>query len=165
MKEPLLKVAFIKGVSILGSFLRLSPKLYVHTTLWQSIKYFLFKYRYKFTKEDELNLDTDYIFIPFQVSRDTQIFYNSSNIKNMEQLLDLSVEAIEGLNKTLKRHIKIIVKEHPEDMSRNKYRDLKQRYKDNDSVVFVQKYNTKSLIKKAMLIITINSTVGVEALA
>lgn len=164
-KENLLKVAFVKGLSMLGNFLNISPTLYVHTTFWQSVKYVFFKYRFKYQKADELNLASDYIFIPFQVSRDTQIFYNSPNISSMEQLLDIAFHAVNEINNELNRNIKIIVKEHPEDMSRNNYRDLKEKYKNNNKVIFVEKYNIKQLIKHALIVLTINSTAGIEALA
>lgn len=164
-KENLLKVAVLKGVSLLGGILKFTPKLYVHTTFWQSIKYIIFKYRFRYKKEDEVNLTNEYIFLPFQVSRDTQIFYNSPHIKSMDQLLNIAVQAVKEINIELNRDIKIIVKEHPEDMSRNNYNQLKKRYEDEKNVVFVQKFNTKKLIRKALLILTINSTVGIEALA
>lgn len=163
--ENLIKVATLKAISMIGGLLKLTPKLYVHTTFWQSIKYILFKLKFKYLEEDNVNLSNEYIFLPFQVSRDTQIFYNSPHFKSMEELLNAVTEAVKELNSELNRKIRIIVKEHPEDMSRNNYKELKEKYKDQDSVIFVQKYNTKKLINKALIVLTINSTVGIEALA
>ena len=58
-----------------------------------------------------------------------------------------------------------MVKEHPEEHARNAYLDLKQKYKQDEQVIFVTKHEVEPLIEKALAIITINSTVGIEALS
>ncbi|WP_181833173.1 hypothetical protein [Bacillus taeanensis] len=164
-KEDLVRIAFVKGLSMFGSFLHIAPKLYVHITFWQAVKYFTFKKTFKYRKSNELNLEEEYIFLPFQVSRDTQIFYNSPHIQTMEQLLETVLAAVKHLNETENRNIRIIVKEHPEDMARNNYKQLKKAYQNSKDVVFIQKYNIHTLIEKALAVITVNSTVGIEALS
>ncbi|WP_156291282.1 capsular polysaccharide export protein, LipB/KpsS family [Oceanobacillus salinisoli] len=164
-KENLLFVAFIKAINMIGNLFRLSPKLYIHITLWQAIKYFVHKKVFPLRRNNNFEWPKEYIFLPFQVARDTQILYNSPNIKNMEQLLEVVLGAVKELNTAQKREVKIIIKEHPEDMSRNHYRKLKKRFKNNDNVIFIQKYDVKQLISKALAVVTINSTVGIEALA
>lgn len=164
-KESLLKVAAIKAVSMFGSLVGVHPSFYVHITLWQAMKYFIYKQIFRRRKPDSIDLPEKYIFLPFQVSRDTQIFYNSSYVKNMEELLDYVYNAISVFNAEHKSNLKIIIKEHPEDLPRNNYKQLKKRYADKPEVIFVQKYDVKKLIKNAVAVITINSTVGIEALA
>ncbi|QHT48044.1 hypothetical protein M662_16680 [Bacillus sp. SB49] len=162
--ENLTQVAFVKFVSMLGSILGINPKLYAHITWYEAFKYFLFKQAFKFKKKDEEPLPKEYIFVPFQVSRDTQIFYNSS-IKNMETLVDFVYEHVAKVNKRQGRNICLVFKEHPEDMPRNNYKALKERYASDPNVVFLQKQSVSELIEKSLAVITINSTVGIEALA
>jgi capsule polysaccharide modification protein KpsS len=164
MGENLMKVAAIKAISMLGSLFKIHPSLYSHITFWQAIKYFVHKKAFQKRKPDNIQLPVEYIFLPFQVSRDTQIFYNSPNISTMEELLDYTYNAVTSFNKKNKRNLKIIVKEHPEDMSRNNYKLLKERYKEKNEVLFVQKYDINNLINNALTVITINSTVGIEAI-
>jgi capsular polysaccharide export protein len=164
-KESLVMVALVKSLSMLGSFIGLHPSYYAHITLWQAIKYFIFKKTFTFRKNDPITLPEEYVFVPFQVSRDTQIFYNSPHISNMEEFLDYVYKAIVLFNKETGRNLKIIVKEHPEDMSRNNYKHLKKKYENVKEVIFVQKYNIHHIINNCEAVITINSTVGIEALA
>ncbi|MCM3652965.1 hypothetical protein [Metabacillus litoralis] len=165
MGENLMKVAAIKAISMLGSLFKIHPSLYSHITFWQAIKYFVHKKAFQKRKPDNIQLPVEYIFLPFQVSRDTQIFYNSPNISNMEELLDDAYNAVASYNKKYKRSLKIIVKEHPEDISRNNYKKLKERYKNIEEVIFVKKYDINKLINNALVVVTINSTVGIEAIA
>ncbi|MED1604894.1 hypothetical protein P4U90_06105 [Cytobacillus kochii] len=162
-KENLVKVALMKMASFLGGFCRIHPRYYAHINLWQASKYFIFKKIYPLIQNDEVNLDIDYVFVPFQVSRDTQIFYNSPNIKSMEELLYYVTHAIEKYNRIHNTNIKVVVKEHPEDIPRNSYRKLKNKYKED--VIFIRKFDMKSLLANSRAVITINSTVGIEALA
>ncbi|WP_413378257.1 hypothetical protein [Alkalihalobacillus sp. 1P02AB] len=121
LKEALggqiLKVAFVKLVSMFGSFCRLNPKLYDHINFWQALNYFATKVVFKYKKEDTFEWPTEYVFLPFQMVGDTQILYNSPHIKTMEKLLKRTVKAVTQINREEKRNIKIIVKEHPEDLS------------------------------------------------
>ncbi|WP_332695104.1 hypothetical protein [Halalkalibacter lacteus] len=164
-KESLIKVALIKLVSMLGAVFRLNPRLYDHINFWEASKYFVTKKLFSRREEDIIDWPAEYVFVPFQVARDSQIFYNSPNVKTMEMLLKVTVQAVKSVNEKENRNIKVIIKEHPEDMSRNSYHDLKQAYKQDETVLFVKKFNVHKLIKHATAVITINSTVGIEALA
>lgn len=161
--ENLTQVAFVKFISMLGSILGINPKLYAHITWQEAIKYFAYKQAFKFKKKDDLSLPEEYLFVPFQVSRDTQIFYNSS-IKSMESLVDLIHKHVQEVNRRQNRNISLVFKEHPEDMPRNNYKQLKKRYENDPNVQFVQKRDVSELIEKSLAVITINSTVGIEAL-
>ncbi|MGG4167075.1 hypothetical protein ABEW00_06280 [Rossellomorea vietnamensis] len=163
--ESLLIVAFVKFLSMLGGLFRIHPNYYVHITFWQGLKYFIQKKLFSKRKPDQIDLPKEYVLVPFQVSRDTQILYHSPYIKDMRDLLDLVYESVAHINKEQKRNIQILVKEHPEDMSRNNYQDLKKRYSNVQGVKFIKKYGISRLLNHATAIITINSTVGIEALA
>lgn len=163
-KEKLMKVALVKAFSMIGNLFRIHPNFYAHITLWQAIKYFFLKKYFSLRKDDAIQLPEEYIFLPFQVARDTQILYNSKHIKTMPELLDLVYDAITLYNEKYTKKLKIVVKEHPEDLSRNNYRALKKKYKNNKNVIFIKKFNIGQLISNALAVITINSTVGIEAL-
>ncbi|MDQ0857196.1 hypothetical protein [Bacillus sp. V2I10] len=165
VKESLVKVAAVKAVSMLGSLLGIHPNLYAHITFWQAVKYFIYKKYFQYRKPDHLTLPDEYIFLPFQVSRDTQIFYNSPNISNMEELLDYVYKAVRSFNQKNGRNLKVIVKEHPEDISRNNYKDLKKMYRDKKEIIFVKKYDINKLITNSLAVVTINSTVGIESIS
>lgn len=164
-KENLLLTAIVKLLSMIGSSFRIHPNYYAHITFWQALKYFVTKNLFRFRRSDKIPFKEEYVFLPFQVSRDTQIFYNSPHIRDMESLMKLVYRTIQQYNKENHTNLRLIVKEHPEDMSRNNYKKLKKEFKNNPTVLFVKKYNIHEIIKHAKCIITINSTVGLEALA
>ncbi|MFH2145332.1 MAG: hypothetical protein ABII75_04790 [Candidatus Omnitrophota bacterium] len=109
-------------------------------------------------KEKTLVLPEKFVFLPLQCSCDTQILINSSNIKNMDDFVKIAYRAIK---KALPKDYKIVVKETPDDWGRINYEHLKKRYPD---IIWLQKCNISDLIEKADLIVTINSSVAIEAL-
>lgn len=106
--------------------------------------------------EAEIKLPKRYLFLPFQVPNDTQIVVNSPWIKSMEQLLIETVNALVSLNDET---IYLVVKEHPSWKLSHKHLHNK-----HSNVVFANGNNTENLIKGSLGVITINSTVGIEAL-
>ncbi len=109
-------------------------------------------------KESACSLPDRFVFLPLQCFSDTQVLINSPYVNNMESFVSVSYQAIK---KALPKEYKIVVKEHPDDWGRINYRKLKKQYPD---ILWLQKYNIRSLIEKAELVITINSSVGIEAL-
>ena len=106
---------------------------------------------------EHIKLPENYIFVPFQTSFDTQIVYNSPWIKSMPQLFNI-IEKIASLTKT-----NFIFKEHPHERDFT-YEELHEKAKNNPYIQFANANETDELIKKAKAIITINSTVGLEAM-
>lgn len=102
-------------------------------------------------------LPEKFIFIPFQVNTDSQITLHSPWLHNMWQLFD----AIEAAEKNcLDAQLHFVIKEHPSCPQR--YPDLHAR--TGDRLVFVNQRPTQELIEKSVAVMTINSTVGLEAL-
>ncbi|MEI8390612.1 MAG: hypothetical protein WCG23_12115 [bacterium] len=103
---------------------------------------------------DDLNIEKEnYIFYPMQVSSDTQLMINS-DIDNAQAIEIASAKARE-------KGIKLLVKPHPAETNKvfiKKIFDLKEKY----GFYFV-KHNTFQLISNSDEVITINSTVGLEA--
>lgn len=97
---------------------------------------------------------TDYIFLPLQVSGDTQVKLHSS--KNNIDAVHYSAEIAQ------KENLKLIVKIHPAETNRIEIEKIIQLQSTYNFIL--TNTNTTSLIKNCRKIITINSTVGLEGL-
>lgn len=104
-------------------------------------------YRVNYTSYD---LSKKYIFFPLQVSIDTQIVIHSDI--NLQDALDYAIQKADELGYDL------LVKPHPAEPN---IKFMKSLLKDKK--LCLVNYNTLELIKNAYEIITINSTVGLEA--
>ncbi len=105
------------------------------------------------------DLPESFIFVPFQVNTDSQITIHSPWIRNMEHLF----EVIAAVQKQLRDSgVTFVFKEHPS--SGQDYQHLHQRVKNEKHLMFANEVNTQELIEKSAAVITINSTVGLEAL-
>lgn len=116
------------------------------------------KYLRKKVGEDKVDLPKKFIFIPLQVQDDTQIIINSPHIDNMNEFVELCYKTI----KKVDPNIRVVVKEHPQDFGRRSYKKLSKKHKD---IIWLKKYPINEVLKKSSVVITINSTVGIEALA
>lgn len=95
-----------------------------------------------------------YIFVPLQVSNDTQLMINS-NI-GLHGLIDEAV-------KLAKRDgVSLVVKPHPAEVNED-ILDYTSSKKDECEVI-ITTHNTMELIEHSQYVVTINSTVGLEAL-
>nr|WP_237567523.1 hypothetical protein [Phytobacter massiliensis] len=96
----------------------------------------------------------DYLFLPLQVSYDTQLWINA-DLRNEEAIKHACAAA-------KKSSIPLVVKIHPAETQLGEIKQivqLQQRYR-----FLISNENTLDLIKGASKVITINSTVGLEAL-
>ncbi|MBP7249134.1 MAG: hypothetical protein KBA38_08025 [Negativicutes bacterium] len=115
-------------------------------------------------KSDELShLPKEYLFLPFQVSKDSQIKLYSPWIPNMISLVESVSQALKIYNHSSEKPLTIVAKEHPSDFGRVNYAKHKAVWAEK-GIHFANKIPTSELIEKASAIITINSSVGAEAL-
>ncbi|MED5243399.1 capsular polysaccharide export protein, LipB/KpsS family [Priestia sp. LL-8] len=114
------------------------------------------------TKDSEL--PKDYLFVPFQVHDDSQIIMNSDSIKNMEQLVEIIIFQLDEYNRKHNKDLHVVFKEHPADQGRVNYSSLYDKFKNHTHVNFLTSGNTNEILQKSNLVVTINSTVGIEAL-
>jgi capsule polysaccharide modification protein KpsS len=128
-----------------------TPKTLLPQTFLQQI------YKKYFVAEDAISLPEEFIFVPLQVGLDTQILIRSDQIQSMEHFVETIYQAAQKAENGLP----IVVKEHPADIGRVSYHSLRKRYPD---IIWLRKYDLRALLQKASLVITVNSTVGVEAL-
>lgn len=108
-------------------------------------------------------LPDKFIFLPFQVQDDTQVLLYSPRIQSMRELVQCAVKGVKVYNLNNHDDMWIVAKEHPSDFGRVDYSALKEEYK-NDKIIFLRYYPTPDLIARSQGIITLNSTVGIEAL-
>lgn len=102
------------------------------------------------------DLPENYIFVPLQVANDTQIINNSPWIKSMPELFDLLVNTIDLPQFS---NTKLVIKEHPScKLSYHKHHHIHER------ITFINHLSSETLIDNADAVITINSTVGLEAI-
>ena len=110
---------------------------------------------YEFLQKNTLDLSEKYIFLPLQVFCDTQILFHATWIKNIEHLVEIAHQAAQYLPEGWR----VITKEHPES-----FRRYQTHAMETDRFLFANGNPTPDLIKNASLIITINSSVGLEAM-
>lgn len=101
-------------------------------------------------------LPEKFYFLPFQTYNDTQILLFSSWISNMNMFTRQVVTALEHIPDAPT----LVVKEHPS--CRKSYPNLRQEL--GQKVIFADGWSTMKLIQKSQGVITINSSVGIEAL-
>lgn len=107
----------------------------------------------------EGRLPERYVFIPFQVDTDSQLVVHSPHVPDMRALYELVEQAMRQVDDP---ELVVLFKEHP--TSPYVYPDLHERSERNPRLRFANSRNTQELIENAETVVTINSTVGIEAL-
>ncbi|APD88352.1 hypothetical protein BM523_00245 [Alteromonas mediterranea] len=97
-----------------------------------------------------------YIFVPFQVETDSQIISNSPWIRSMAQLYQYLLNVIDQIDDP---NLHIVIKEHPSEIIRHD--DLHNKH---PRILFANQCATQELIERSQAVMTVNSTVGIEAL-
>ncbi len=102
----------------------------------------------------EIALEPGYVFVPFQVPSDMQVTLHSPWVRSMLQFLDVVIAAAEANPAQT-----FVIKEHPSFK-----RSVKGTRPDHPRVIFANENVTSELIEGAKAVVTLNSTVGIEAL-
>lgn len=110
------------------------------------------KYIFQYDKYDIFK--NNYIFLPLQVSTDSQILINS-DVDNIQ-----AIQKASEMARTL--NFDLLIKPHPAESNIRYLQELEQ-LKDKYNFYYVN-LNTFELINNAKKVITINSTVGIEAM-
>ncbi len=108
-----------------------------------------------FIQKNVLDLSGKYIFLPLQVFRDTQILFYNGWINNIQHLVEIAHQAAAYLPKGWR----VLAKEHPECFQRYDVRKM-----ETERFLFANGNTTPDLIQNASLIVTLNSSVGLEAM-
>lgn len=115
------------------------------------------------SKKIEANIPEFFCFLPFQVSKDSQIQLYSPWISTMPELVNIVNCAISCYNQRNKVNLKLVIKEHPSDYGRVDYEEFKHEW-ENMGILIINSVSTEELIEKSRVVVTINSSVGVESL-
>lgn len=109
---------------------------------------------------DAVELPEKYIFVPFQVRLDSQVLLYSPWVRDMRHLYDLvsdvAAEALAGTG------VKLVLKQHPS--CPETYPELHYFARNCAHLMFANGNNTQQILQQALGVITVNSTVGIEAL-
>ena len=108
------------------------------------------------TKYQQIELPKKYVFIPFQVALDSQILLFSPWISDMYEFYHVIESALDLIED---KEIIFVIKCHPScSVSYNELFDK------NPRIIFANGNSTQELIIKSEMVITINSSVGIEAI-
>lgn len=107
---------------------------------------------------DDTLPDGRYLFVPFQVEADTQVLYNAPYVDSMGEFLSLVVEARDAVDEDLS----IVVKEHPADIGKTNHQSLRMT---NPEITWLKDYPIDEVIENAAVVMTLNSSVGFQAMA
>lgn len=107
-------------------------------------------------KGESITLPERFIFVPFQVPNDTQILCHSSWIDSMETLFE---QVVEAFSQVADEDLHLVFKEHPSWAGH-----FTGLYNQDSRFIFANDNHTPDLIAAAEAVITINSSVGLEAL-
>lgn len=100
------------------------------------------------------SLPERFIFVPFQVPSDMQILAHSPFVRDMEHFYEIVFEAAEALPDRV-----FVVKEHPSFAL-----SIRNKVRPHPRILFANSNETRELIESSACVLTINSTVGLEAL-
>ncbi|MDR4935304.1 hypothetical protein RGU11_02775 [Rossellomorea marisflavi] len=113
------------------------------------------------------DINAEYIYVPFQLETDSQITKHSPSIKTMKHLVELTSEALMNYNRNNNKNLKIIYKVHPlyeSELHRMDLAGIEEICAGSEELILLKKGNNQQLLEQAKMVITINSTVGFEAL-
>lgn len=100
-------------------------------------------------------LPRKYLFLPLQVHDDTQIVIHSPWVASMEAM----VEEVKKAHAALGLDHGLVVKEHPVDLGRYDYTEYARR----SGTTWLWDYPLDTVMNGADVVITVNSSVGIEA--
>jgi len=130
------------------------------------IRNFYRKYKYKYIERNLLSkiINLKYFFVPLQTYNDFQIKVHST-FKSIEEFIEL---VLISFSKNSPQKSFIVLKHHPMDRGRKDYKkyiiDLSKKYEIENRVIIIYDLHLPTLLKNTLGTITINSTVGLQAL-
>lgn len=107
----------------------------------------------KIAKDTVLPRKQGFLFLPLQVSYDTQLWLNA-DLRNKEAILH-------GCRAARQEKRELVVKIHPAETAPDELLDIARLQQQHN--FFITQENTLDLIKASGRVLTINSTVGIEA--
>lgn len=138
--------------------LRRDLRTFFHREIDQRIKPW-FRRKFPGIGVDNPALPERFVFLPFQVRKDSQLIVHSPLVGNdMARVLGL----LHGALAQVDPQMRIVVKFHPRENPKVLARcvEMMRQYPD---VLFIRRHRLTELLEKAKAVVTVNSTVGFEA--
>lgn len=110
---------------------------------------------------ENITLPERFVFLPLQVHDDSQILLYSPRFPDMPSVVQFCARGVDDYNRRHAAQLKLVVKEHPSDYGRIDYSEVFRAF---PNVVFTKLMSTQRLIEKSAAVVTVNSTVGIEAM-
>jgi len=124
------------------------------------------KYKYKILEKNKLKeiIKIKYFFVPLQTYNDFQLKVHSK-FKTIEEFIEL---VIKSFAKYAPKNTYLVLKHHPMDRGRKDYKkyilNLGEKYGVKDRLVVIYDLHLPTLLSNTLGTITINSTVGLQAI-
>ena len=105
-----------------------------------------------------------FLFVPFQVVNDSQTLLYSP-YREMKTMAKDIINAVKTINKTKPEteRLAVVFKEHPMDRGAVSYDDLRVQYSEDPEVIILSDGDLNELIAQSLGVVTLNSTVGLDA--
>ncbi|MDP7324076.1 MAG: hypothetical protein QF632_04935 [Candidatus Woesearchaeota archaeon] len=122
-----------------------------------SLKKYITFLDYKFeNRKVSQKLPSDFVFLPLQLESDSQVTLHSPHFKDMFSLVQFVYARIP-------KNLWLVVKTHPAETNFSSYKNIRA-FARNKRVLLVEDRPINELIDKSKVVVTINSTVGIESL-
>jgi capsular polysaccharide export protein len=124
--------------------------------LKEVVEIWLGETRRRHNKLDVGEIRCPYVFFPLQVEDDSQLLLHSPWVKSMEQAVRCLLEAIP-------KGIQLVVKRHPSDRGKTPLQEIRNLLEAHEGA-FISQGTISDLLRESEAVVTINSSVGFEAL-
>ncbi len=110
----------------------------------------------------EIDLPERFLLFLAQVHDDTQIDFYSPHFPTMEAAIRTVDAEMKAHNAATGDTLRLVVKEHPQDFKRAHYDALRRELGD---ALFLQHVDNEALLDRSAAVVTINSSMGLQAIA
>lgn len=114
------------------------------------------------TPLEEIDLPSRFLLFVAQVHDDTQIDFYSPHFRTVEAAIRYTHAELLAHNAAHGDDLRLVVKEHPQDYRRARYDKLRRELSDT---VFLHNVNNDELIARSDAVVTVNSSMGLQAVA
>ena len=111
---------------------------------------------------EEVALPGRFLLLLAQVHDDTQLDFYSPHFRTMEEAIRVVHAELQAYNAACRDDLKLVVKEHPQDYKRADYDALRRELGD---ATFLQNVDNDELLRLSAGVVTINSSMGLQAIA
>ncbi len=112
----------------------------------------------RFIPREPPALPERFVFFPLQVRSDSQLTIHSPIYGNR---LDLAIADLDRAVHAVDPDLRLVIKLHPADLGKTDYDPMVKRY---PHLIWIGGGDVRTILSKARCVVTVNSTVGIEAM-